>query len=180
MTLTDAGPLVAIIDADESDHEACLETLDGLTLPMVTTWPAFTEAMYLLGRAGGLKGQQALWRLVQTDRLVVANLSPTAVERSARLMGQYADRPMDLARRRSSPTPKKAATAPCSPSIPTLGSIASAAASGSRRSLEDDGLRNVSDCGPRTAWGQRSLKKSAAPRRCANPRLVVAPVLILG
>ncbi len=97
MTLTDAGPLVAIIDADESDHEACLETLDGLPLPMVTTWPAFTEAMYLLGRAGGIKGQQALWRLVQTDRLVVADLSPTAVERSARVMGQYAERPMDLA-----------------------------------------------------------------------------------
>lgn len=97
MTLTDAGPLVAIIDADESDHEACLQALDGVPLPMVTTWPAFTEAMYLLGRAGGIKGQRALWRLVQTDRLIVADLSPTAVERSARLMDQYADRPMDLA-----------------------------------------------------------------------------------
>jgi predicted nucleic acid-binding protein len=35
--------------------------------------------------------------LVQTDRLVVADLSRSAVERSARLMNQYADRPMDLA-----------------------------------------------------------------------------------
>ena len=97
MTLTDAGPLVAIIDADESDHEACLQALDGLALPMVTTWPAFTEAMCLLGSAGGITGQRALWRLVQTHRLVVADLSPTAVERSARLLDQYADRPMDLA-----------------------------------------------------------------------------------
>lgn len=97
MTLTDAGPLVAIIDADEPDHEACLQVLDDVALPLVTTWPAFTEAMYLLGRAGGIRGQRALWRLVQTDRLVVADLSPTAVDRSARLMDQYADRPMDLA-----------------------------------------------------------------------------------
>lgn len=97
MTLTDAGPLVALIDADEPDHERCLQALDELTLPLVTTWPAFTEAMYLLGRAGGSKGQRALWRLVHTDRLVVADLSHSAVERSARLMDQYADRPMDLA-----------------------------------------------------------------------------------
>ena len=96
MTLTDAGPLIAIIDADEPDHAACLETLDHVSLPLVTTWPAFTEAMYLL-RRGGVNGQRALWRLVQTDRLVVADLSRSAVERSARLMEQYADRPMDLA-----------------------------------------------------------------------------------
>jgi predicted nucleic acid-binding protein len=97
MTLTDAGPLIALIDADEQDHEACLQALDDLALPLVTTWPAFTEAMYLLGRAGGIKGQQALWRLVHTDRLVVADLSPAAVSRSAHLMARYADRPMDLA-----------------------------------------------------------------------------------
>ena len=58
MTLTDAGPLIAIIDADEPDHEACLKALDHLALPLVTTWPAFTVAMYLLGRAGGLLGQR--------------------------------------------------------------------------------------------------------------------------
>ena len=97
MTLTDAGPLIAIIDADEPDHAVCLETLDQVAIPLVTTWPAFTEAMYLLARAGGINGQRALWRLVQTDRLVVADLSRSAVERSARLMDQYADRPMNLA-----------------------------------------------------------------------------------
>lgn len=97
MTLTDAGPLIAIIDADEPDHAACVEALDELALPLVTTWPAFTEAMYLLARGGGSEGQRALWRLVQTGRLVIAELSRSAVERSARLMDQYADRPMDLA-----------------------------------------------------------------------------------
>jgi predicted nucleic acid-binding protein len=97
VTLTDAGPLIAIIDADEADHEVCLAALDQLSLPLVTTWPAFTEAMYLLVRAGGIPGQRALWRLVQTGRLVVADLSPSAVARSERLMDQYADRPMDLA-----------------------------------------------------------------------------------
>jgi uncharacterized protein len=97
VTLTDAGPLIAIIDADEQDHQVCLETLHQVSLPLVTTWPAFTEAMYLLTRVGGLTGQRALWRLVQSGRLVVADLSSSAVERSAKLMDQYADKPMDLA-----------------------------------------------------------------------------------
>ena len=97
MTLTDAGPLVALIDADEADHEICVQSLQVLTLPLLTTWPAFTEAMYLLGRAGGSVGQQALWKLRANRRLDVADLSPDAFRRSAVLMAKYADRPMDLA-----------------------------------------------------------------------------------
>lgn len=97
MTLTDAGPLIAIIDADEPDHDACIQTLDRIAIPLLTTWPAFTEAMYLLARAGGIEAQRALWRLVQTDRLVLADLSASVLNRSARLMDQYSDRPMDLA-----------------------------------------------------------------------------------
>ena len=97
MTLTDAGPLIALIDADEADHIACVQALTNLSLPLETTWPAFTEAMYILGRAGGSIAQRALWRLISTNRLVLVELSISALERSARLMDQYGDRPMDLA-----------------------------------------------------------------------------------
>jgi predicted nucleic acid-binding protein len=97
VTLTDAGPLVALIDADETDHEVCRFALAGLRPPLLTTWPAFTEAMYLLSRAGGRAGQDALWRLQLTSRLDIADLSRSALERSSRLMAKYADLPMDLA-----------------------------------------------------------------------------------
>jgi predicted nucleic acid-binding protein len=53
VTLTDAGPLLALLDADEPEHKRCRDALDLLRLPLLTTWPAFTEAMYLIGRAGG-------------------------------------------------------------------------------------------------------------------------------
>jgi predicted nucleic acid-binding protein len=96
LTLTDGGPLIAIIDADEPDHGACLAALDELDLPLVTTWPAFTEAMYLLAGVG-MVGQRALWQLVHTGRLVITDLSTSAIDRSARLMDKYADTPMDLA-----------------------------------------------------------------------------------
>jgi predicted nucleic acid-binding protein len=97
VTLVDAGPLVALIDADEADHHTCVLALRQLDLPLVTTWAAFTEAMYLLARAGGAAGRQALWRLVFTDRLELADLDRAAVKRTAALMDKYADRPMDLA-----------------------------------------------------------------------------------
>ena len=96
-TLTDAGPLIALIDADEPDHDRCAAALATIRLPLLTTWPAFTEAMYLLGRAGGWRGQQALWRMVRREQLLVLSPTPAGVERSARLMERYADRPMDLA-----------------------------------------------------------------------------------
>ncbi len=97
MILTDAGPLVALIDADEADHKLCRAVLAQVDPPLLTTWPAFTEAMYLLSRAGGSKGRTALWSLLLTERLQIADLSTAMVARSAELMERYADLPMDLA-----------------------------------------------------------------------------------
>lgn len=97
MTLVDAGPLVALIDSGEPDHELCVSTLGSLQLPLVTTWAAFTEAMYLVGRAGTWTGQKALWQLVSSEDLVIAEQPAQALPRIAKLMERYADRPMDLA-----------------------------------------------------------------------------------
>ena len=97
MTLTDAGPLAALIDAGEEDHARCVDALGELSLPLVTTWAAFTEAIYLLGRAAGWRGQEPLWRLVTRGDLEIAQPTAESTTRAARLMERYADRPMDLA-----------------------------------------------------------------------------------
>lgn len=97
MILVDTGPLVAIIDRGEADHQACLEALSSLAAPMLTTWPAFTEAIYLLGAAGGRLAQDALWKLVQRGDLRIVELDRHGRERSRELMKKYRDRPMDLA-----------------------------------------------------------------------------------
>ncbi len=94
--LTDAGPLVAIIDRGESKHMACTASLSSFQEPMLTTWPVLTEAMYLLGRLGW-PAQQALWRLVLSGHLQLAPPQETPPERLAALMERYRDRPMDLA-----------------------------------------------------------------------------------
>lgn len=96
MILTDAGPLVAIIDRDDPDHNACVAALATLRGPMVTTWPAFTEAMYLLGR-GGWTPQSHLWRLLLSGRLEIADPAEGSASRLAELMERYKDHSMDLA-----------------------------------------------------------------------------------
>jgi hypothetical protein len=66
-------------------------------LPLVTTWPAFTEAMYLLGQSAGWSAQHALWRMHERDALLLAELESDLQTRSAQLMDRYRDHPMDLA-----------------------------------------------------------------------------------
>jgi len=95
--LVDAGPLVALIDRGEPDHERCVEALSSLTAPMVTTWPALTEAMYLVGGAGGWKAQEALWKLRERGDLQLVPLDDPLQKRTRALMSKYRDTPMDLA-----------------------------------------------------------------------------------
>ncbi len=97
MILTDAGPLVAIIDKCEPDHPRCVAALETIALPLVTTWPVFTEAMYLLGDAGGWAAQERLWRLRDRGDLELVDLPSSLVSRSSALMHKYHNVPMDLA-----------------------------------------------------------------------------------
>jgi predicted nucleic acid-binding protein len=95
--LTDAGPLVAMVDQGEPDHKACVACLPNLKGPMVTTWPAFTEAMYLLGEAGGWRAQETLWNMLHQGDLEIAVQGSDDYERMRFLMQKYRDHPMDLA-----------------------------------------------------------------------------------
>ncbi len=98
MTLCDAGPLVALIDRDDANHARRVAALQQLPAGgLLTTWPAFTEAMYLLGRAGGLQAQDALWGYLADGLLRLLAPEPHGFERMRALMRQYEDTPMDLA-----------------------------------------------------------------------------------
>ncbi len=98
MTLTDTGPIVALLDADDSSHAACMAAAGRLpSEPLLTTWVCFTEAMYLLGSVGGYRYQAALWALRAAGRLVLHDFTLSEADRMAALMAQYRDTPMDLA-----------------------------------------------------------------------------------
>ena len=68
MILTDAGPLVALINPADPYHARCEETARSLDSDVIiTTWPCFTETMHFLGQAGGHRYQEALWICVEWD-----------------------------------------------------------------------------------------------------------------
>ena len=96
MTLTDTGPLVALVNRNDPNPAACVTATRRLPSgPLITTWPCFTEAMYLVFRAGSFPAQAALWRLRTTRRLLLHDLTGAAVDRMVELMETYRDRPMD-------------------------------------------------------------------------------------
>src|SRR4051794_5544319 len=96
-TLTDAGPLVALIDKSEAKHGACVAALAHVSMPLVTTWPCVTEAMYLLGRNAGWTGQELLWNLIEKDQLEIHSTNSAETRRMRALMEKYQDATMDLA-----------------------------------------------------------------------------------
>ena len=93
--LVDAGPLVALIDRGDPHHKACVEAFGTLRAPLMTVWPALTEAMHLLGESW--PGQKALWSRVEAAVLLLAPLDAGDAARMRELMEKYHALPMDLA-----------------------------------------------------------------------------------
>ncbi len=97
MTLCDASPLIALLNQSDVNHIRCVNALSDLPAPLVTTWPCFTEAMYLLGRYGGWLAQQERWGYAADQILVLHFNGEDEQARMRALMEQYRDLPMDLA-----------------------------------------------------------------------------------
>lgn len=95
MILIDAGPLVALIHADDQNHERCKTAFRELKEPLATIWPALTEAMYLLSFSW--RAQEALWEMLQRGAVSLLPLESRDIPRMRELMRTYKDLPMDLA-----------------------------------------------------------------------------------
>ena len=93
--LVDAGPLVAALDQADPHHAACLAALRSLPTPLLTVWPALTEAVYLLGFSW--VAQRELLEFVTEGTLQLLPLVEEDVPRMRDLMQKYRDLPMDLA-----------------------------------------------------------------------------------
>ena len=97
VTLTDTGPLVGLVDEDDPHHQEATATLRRLPkVPLLTTWPCLTEAMYLLYRVAGYSGQEALWRFVERGSLQLHVPGDSEWIRMRELMSIFRDAPMDM------------------------------------------------------------------------------------
>jgi uncharacterized protein len=95
MILVDTGPLVALFDPKDGDHDRVVSALKKISQPLMTTLPVLTEAFHLLGPA--TRGAVALQRFILDGGVTVWFLSAESLIRVFELMQRYSDRPMDLA-----------------------------------------------------------------------------------
>jgi len=93
--LVDAGPLVAILDRSDAHHRECVAALRRVSEPLVTVWPAFTEAMYLLRSSWA--AQDALWQMLTSAAVGLLPIDGDDAPRMRELMRRYQSLPMDLA-----------------------------------------------------------------------------------
>lgn len=93
--LVDAGALIAFLDRSDSHHKASVAALEDVTDPLVTVWPAVTEAMHLLSASS--RGQDALLDMIDDGALGLAPLDRDDLRRIKTLMRKYRSLPMDFA-----------------------------------------------------------------------------------
>lgn len=95
MILVDTGPLVALFDPQDGQHERCAGVLKNLREPVRTTVSVLTEAFHILGPAS--IGSDRLREFVINGGLSVWWFHQTTLTRACELMEAYAAHPMDLA-----------------------------------------------------------------------------------
>ena len=95
MILADTGPLVAVFDPADHSHVTCVNRLNAIREPLVTTVPVLTEAFHLL--TPGSPGAHELMALVSEGGLGLWHVDDSGLARMFELMRQYMDLPMDMA-----------------------------------------------------------------------------------
>lgn len=97
MTLTNTGPLIALVDRGDKAHAVCVQELNVLSRPLLTTWPCMSEAMHLLNNIAGHFAQDILWSYIIDGLVAIHESSPAERTRMRELIAKYKDTPMDLA-----------------------------------------------------------------------------------
>lgn len=95
MILVDTGPLVALFDPQDEQHNRCRQILKGIRDAILTTTPVLTEAFHILGPAS--IGSDRLRDFVEHGGVSVWFLDRAWLSRALELMELCADHPMDLA-----------------------------------------------------------------------------------
>ncbi len=95
MILVDTGPLVALFEPKDSQHQACMEVLRGVREALVTTIPVLTEAFHILPSTS--RPAENLRAFMEEGGLSTWLMQEEHVRRAFELMRTYHDRPMDFA-----------------------------------------------------------------------------------
>jgi uncharacterized protein len=92
----DTGPLVAVVDRSDRDHDRCKQALFDIpqSTQLLSVLPVLTEAFYLLSKTTA--GHDTLFELLRTLHIELIDIHD-AFKRIRELMNKYHDLPMDFA-----------------------------------------------------------------------------------
>lgn len=93
--MLDTGALVALLHADDADHDRCLRDFETFRGVLVTTEAILTESAFLLSRVKA--GPAACLDFFIRRGAVLIPQTIESLERCRVLMAKYADVPMDFA-----------------------------------------------------------------------------------
>ena len=92
--VVDTGPIVAMLDADEANHDWVMLQVQRLRAPLVTCEAVLTEAAFLMSRAG--VDSSIVPQLVTRGFVTIAKLFDDDAAQIVRLMARYRNVPMSL------------------------------------------------------------------------------------
>jgi predicted nucleic acid-binding protein len=95
MIILDTGPLIALFDPKDPDHQHCHAELKKIRTALYTTEAVLTEAFHLL--EPGSRGAEGLMQFVIEGYVSIVPLDKDGTIRAFELMNKYADCPMDYA-----------------------------------------------------------------------------------
>jgi predicted nucleic acid-binding protein len=90
--ILDTGPIVAMLDASDPDHERCAALIAGASEPRIVPAPVLVEVEYLVRPWPGAFA--ALLADVARDAITVQDLGRTTTLRAGELLEQYRDLPL--------------------------------------------------------------------------------------
>jgi uncharacterized protein len=93
--LIDTGAILAILEKGDEWHSACLEALQSVRMPLLTTEAVLTETFHLTGK--NPHNMEKAWRFLRSGAVTVHPIQDSDLLELHALMTQYADRPMDFA-----------------------------------------------------------------------------------
>jgi predicted nucleic acid-binding protein len=93
--LIDAGPLIALFDADDNYHKKILAFFKKHQYSFMSTLAVFTEVSHMLDF--NIKAQQDFYEWVIYKGVIVSDINQHDLPRIIELTKKYADLPMDFA-----------------------------------------------------------------------------------
>jgi hypothetical protein len=93
--VVDTGPLVAMVNSSDADHERCAEWIETVGEPLLVPNTVLTEVCYLLQRrCGPMIEARFLRELAADDRFILVPVLREDLPRVAELVEAYRDFPL--------------------------------------------------------------------------------------